>query len=276
MGKSIHHLKWIKIFFLQDVCRPIFCPVGEFLKGCQCEQPMKILSGMPVLLAVKISSSDQQLNGITQRKMLTLHAAIEESLYKMVDHASVEVFATFKQETDSKTYLISAVRVIPDAGYDTKLTVKPFLKYQRSNEKMFIQIKKTAFSIALTDRIKFWVDWVANTYKCKDHDEPDSVPTLLYLDEAIQATTKHKYYQVLSSLLYCLQVRLEWDEFEEIDGVISINRTSTAYLVYDYYKAATGNIQLCLDDYFPKRNKAGCPRKCVDSIVFLLVLIRFF
>ena len=226
---------------------------------------------MPVQLAVKISSGDQELNDITQNQMLSLHAAIEGGLRKIVDHASVEVFATFKQETDSKTYLISAVRVISDAGYDTKSTIKPFLKYQHSNEKAFVvQIKKHYYSIALTDRIKFWV---ATTYMCKDHDAPDGVPTLLYLDEALRQATKHKYYQALSSLLYCLQVRLEWDEFQENDGVVTINRTDPPYLIYDFYKAESGRVQVCVDDYFPKSNEAvDCPRKYIDSMVLLFVL----
>ena len=238
---------------------------------------MKNLSGMPVQLALKIASENQQMSDITEKQMLALHAAIEKRLFKIVRHASVEIFATFKQETDSNTYFISAIRLISNLGHDTKLTVKPFLKYQHTNEKLHIQIKNKPYSIELTDRVRFWVDHEAKTYICKDHDALDNISTLVYLDETLRRSSRHRYYQVLSPLLYCLQVKLEGYEFEESDGVVTINSTSPSIAVYNYYKVAPGQIRICVDDYFPKLNIAiGCARKFTESMVYVSVSVWCF
>ena len=71
----------------QDVCRALFCPVGEFLKEYQCEQPMKNFSGMPVHLGLKISPESNSVRDVTEKEMLSLHAAIEKRLHKIVRHA---------------------------------------------------------------------------------------------------------------------------------------------------------------------------------------------
>ena len=74
-----------------------------------------------------------------------------------------------------------------------------------------------------------------------------------------------------------MHVQLERDEFEENDGVVTINSTSLSLAVYDYYEVAPGQIRICVDDYFPKPNKAfGRARKLTESIGYEFALVWCF
>ena len=248
----------ITSILLQSMCRPLFCPVGEFLNGCRCQQPMKVLAGLPVQLTLKIVPETHPK--ISADFVLSrLHVAVKKSLNKVASHVSTDIIATYKQETMSKDYYITAVRIRSKFGHDTKLTMKPFLRYHDSGEKLYIQIMKVKHCLELTSSVRCWLDRVTGTYGCKDHSLPTKTPTLLYLDESLLPRGMLNLYQVLSPLIYCLQVELESEEFVQNDGIVTINITSPPLTVYDYYRVSrtmSAPIRICADVYLSNRNHA--------------------
>ena len=247
------------------------------MNECRCQQPMKILSGMLVQLGLRIVPEGQPKRDIADIEIRALHVAVKKGLYKLVPNVSVDIFATFKQETESNTYFIIAVRVSSKYGHDTKPTMRPFLRYLDSSEKLKIKIKKSQFSLELTLGVRFWMD--TGIYRCKDYGAVNNTQMLLYQNDTLGPQSQTAYYQVLSPLMYCLQVELVSGEFEEIDGVVTINNTSPPLSVNDYYRVSRETpapIRICADTYFQKINSAQRCAQEFSEAILLISLCRSF
>ena len=69
------------------------------------------------------------------------------------------ILATFKLETMTKDqYFVTAFRVQSNSGHDTKLTMKPFLRYRDTGDYLKIQAKKASYSMELAGRSRIWLD----------------------------------------------------------------------------------------------------------------------
>ena len=242
------------------------------MNKCQCQQPMKHFSGIPVQMFLKILPETPPIGDIG---LPLLHSAVKERLHAVVQNVAIAILATFKLETMAKDqYFVTAVRVQSNAGHDTKLTMKPFLRYRDTGDHLEIQTKKTSYSMELTGRSRIWLDTKTGDYRCKDFDAENSTATLLYLDRNVHPNNQN-FYQPLSPLMYCFQVELELHEFEDNDGAVTINMTYPPVTIYDFYrmsKETPSPIRICADLYFPERNVAHrCAQKFSEYIlVFLL------
>lgn len=249
------------------------------MNECRCQQPMKILSGMLVQLGLRIVPAGQPKRDLADIEIRALHVAVKKGLYKVVPNVSIDIFATFKQETESNAYFIIAVRVSSKYGHDTKPTMRPFLRYLDSSKKLNIKIKKLQFSLELTLGVRFWMDTATRIYRCKDYGEVNNTQTLLYQNHTLGPQLKPRYYQVLSPLMYCLQVELVSGEFEENDGVVTINNTSPPLSVNDYYRVSRETpapIRICADTYFQKINSAQRCAQEFSEAILLISLCRSF
>ena len=92
---------------------------------------------------------------MAEEQVDSLHMTIKKRLQQVSRQTTVEILATFKQETEFKKYYLSAVLVRSKLAHDTKLTMKPFLNYQVTGEKLAIRINKVEYSIQLTNRVRF-------------------------------------------------------------------------------------------------------------------------
>ena len=77
----------------------------------------------------------------------------------------------------------------------------------------------------------------------------------MYLNENLLKSTAFKLllridrYQILSPLLFCSQVQLDGNEFQENNGIIQVNTTSLKISVYDYIQIDDTHVRVCVDDY---------------------------
>ena len=133
--------------------------------------------------------------------------------------------------------------------------MRPFLRYLDSSKKLKIKIKKSQFTLELTLGVRFWMDTATRIYRCKDYGAVNNTQTLLYQNDTLGPQIKPAYYKVLSPLMYCLQVELVSGEFEENDGVVTINNTSPPLSVNDFYRVSReppAPIRICEDTYYQK------------------------
>ena len=234
---------------------------------------------MLVQLGLRLVPEGQPNRDIADIQIRGLHVAVKKGLYKIVPNVSINIFATFKQETETNAYFIIAVPVSSKYGHDTKSTMRPFLGYLDSSEKLKIKIKKSHFSLELTLGVRFWLDIASLIYRCKDYGAVNNTQTLLYQNDTLGAQNNPEYYQVLSPLMYCLQVELVSGEFEENDGVVTINNTSPPLSVNDYYrvsKETSAPIRICADTYFPKINSAQRCAQEFSEAILIISLCRSF
>ena len=251
------------------------------MNKCQCQQPMKHFSGMPVQLILKIFPETQPTDDTTDMTLSALHSAIKKRLHEVVKNVAIAILATFKLETMAKDqYFVTAIRVQSSFGHDTKMTMKPFLRYRDTADQLKIHTKKASYSMELTGRSRIWLDTRTGNYKCRDSDAENSTATLLYLDRNVHPNGQN-FYQPLSLLMYCLQVELKLHEFKENGGVVTINNTSPPVTIYDYYrisKETPSPIRICADLYLPKKNIAHRFAKKFSEFLMLYLLwnIPFF
>ena len=73
-------------FFFQNPCRPSYCPAREIRAGCRCIQPLRNLTGMPVVLR-QVSGVNRKLRLPSSRISLTMilffHLLIVEGSWKI-------------------------------------------------------------------------------------------------------------------------------------------------------------------------------------------------
>lgn len=71
----------------QHLCRPVFCPLGEFLKECHCVQPLKKLAGIPVVMKLKITSEQKNSFPTDEDRLKVFHQRLKK-LLKLLSNKS--------------------------------------------------------------------------------------------------------------------------------------------------------------------------------------------
>ena len=261
------------------LCRPLLCPVGELLIGCDCLQPIKNLSGMPVSLNLKIVPKSGNLFSPTNSQVRKFHTALKKMLQRTVSNVKVDIVVTFSTENDNSLYYLCIVVMQTKIGFDTKETMKmfiPFLDNPRSLE--FFSLKATYsvyFFTRAFSRYGFDIQTITDHSYAENENlyEGDNKQnlTLVYSNELFVGTTKR--IQVFSPLMYCKQVQLDEDEFIEEQGKISINTTSKIINVWDFYRVPPSQVRICVDKYLGHLDDSVATQEFVSKIVVMLCLL---
>ena len=261
----------------QGFCRPMFCPPGELLITCQCVQPFKAISGMPVLLKLKVTV-DQDDHLLSADVLLNrLYVAVTKFLQNTVSQITVRIAATLKPMTNETEYYLCLAIVTVDFGHDTKKTLKPFLRYLDSQRYEAITVKKVTFNVRLTHRIHVWIDKISGPGGFSGIDLQDHYDLKpVYLDEVfLRGSTSRGAYQIFSPLLYCTQVQLNGNESQEQNGILTINATLPNFSVWDYHRVSPREVRICIDEYIKVTSRA-MPQLKLHLLVVLVVCTNLY
>ena len=127
--------------------------------ACQCIQLLKNLTGMPVVIMVKVMAISDTTSPLTGTQFRKLHIVLQRALEAIAKHTTAEMVTTFQQENTTSQLYLFVVIITPDPDLDTKLTMKPFLRYLDTDDKLELNAGKLHFSATLTTKAMIWTAW---------------------------------------------------------------------------------------------------------------------
>ena len=266
-------------FLFQKVCRPLYCPAGEIQATCGCIQPFHNLTGMPVVLMAKVTSRQEGSDSpLTSGQLRKLHTSLKGALETTAANATVEIATTLKQENVTSLTYLCIIIVQSDPGVDTKLAMKPFLKYLDTDNVMKLAVGKLAFAASLTTKARLWteIDGNSGSFKaCCLGQTPNSlVQVFANKDTIISGNIGHGIYQPMSRLLYCKQLELDQSEqFMTNTGIVNVNVTEPMIAISDYYPVSQSRVRVCVDMYVPKalgKGKKSLGALCASSVELII------
>ena len=220
---------------------------------------------MPILLKLKVFPEPGKYFPTTDIQIQKLHRALKNTIKTTIEQITAEIIATFQQEKATTPYHLYVVIVRTKPGYDTKETLKPFLDYVENKRQLTVKSSETTFSVMLTNTVLFRIDQItgmdgnqAAVFRAMEIEDNNHPLTLTYTKPDIMTTSVgNGHYQEFSSLLYCVQVQLEENEFSEKDGLIVLNITTSSVSMLDYFRASTTQVRVCADQYLQQPNDLG-------------------
>ena len=247
----------------QNLCRPQYCSSGEIQASCHCIQPFTQLSGMPVALMVKVTSRKDGSDSLTSGQLRKLHTTLENSLEAIAVNTTAEIATTLYVQQENATSLtyLTIVIAYSDWGTDTKLAMRPFLRYLDTDEVLDLNIGKLHLSAILTTNARLWTefDGVRGTFKaCCLDQQPNQLVEVYANKDVVNSGNNIGYgiYQPMSRLLYCKQVELNQTEHCITDsGILYINATEPMIATSDYHSVSESQVRVCADVYVPKASR---------------------
>ena len=280
-----HTLSNTRYVSFQNECRPLFCPPGEFRGVCQCVKLMTNITGMRMFLRLKVEPQTGQALPSTEAKRRKMRIALRKNLTTTSKGNDVDIYAAFVNTNSTRPYHFVIATVTSTPGNDIKEATKPFLDYLDDSYFMEISFNKTKLMARLTNRVEFWyVQDGTNLFKAKEI-KGNLELTQIYLKESLRKPTsftwmlKQGIYQILSPVLFCSQVQLDDNEFEEKDGMIQVNTTAPTTPIYDYIRVDDNHVRVCVDDYLqqPTRVSSGTEQNLKTvALLCLSIICKYF
>ena len=269
------------ITFFKGECRPVFCPPGEILGTCRCMNLMSNITGMRVFLRLKVEPKAGQTLPSNEAKRRKMRIALRKLLKTTSKGNDAEILATFKNTNSDRPYYFVIATVTSTPGNDIKEATKPFLDYLDDSNPMEITFDKTTFMVRLTKEVRFKPEYNGTFFFTAEEKKGKSELAPQYLKESLQtSTTSRKIllseeYQLLSPLLFCLQVQLDGNEYQENDGMLRLNTTTLTRTVYDYIRVDDTHARVCLEEYLqvPMVSSGAGPNLLTISLLALRLLI---
>ena len=206
-------------------------------------------------LRLKVEPQAGQTLPSTEAKRRKMRIALRKILSTTSKGNDVDIYATFTSTNSSRPYHFVIATVTSTPGNDIKEATKPFLDYLDDSNFMEISFDKTKLMARLTNRVEFWyVQDGTNFFKAKEI-KGNLELTRIYLKESLRKPTsftwmlKEGIYQILSPVLFCSQVQLDGNEFQEKDGMIQVNTTALTTPIYDYIRIDDNHVRVCVEDY---------------------------
>ena len=278
-------LKIDSYILFQSDCRPLFCPPGEFLGVCQCVKLMTNITGMRMFLRLKVEPQAGQTLPSTEAKRRKMRIAMRKILTTTSKGNDVDIYATFTNTNITRPYHFVIATVTSTPGNDIKEATKPFLDYLVDANSMEISFDKTKLKARLTNRVEFWfVQDEINFFNAKEINGKSEL-TPIYLKNSLKKMTyytrvlKQGEYQILTPLLFCMQVQLDGNEFQEMEGIIQVNTTVASISIYDYIRVDDSHIRVCVEDYLqaPARVSSGTGQNLqAIAVLFLSIISKNF
>ena len=247
--------------------------------NCHCIQPFKMVLGMPVLLTIKVIPRAGQLETLTTGQITKYHNTLKKKLHAISENISVEPIGLLECKADAAEYYLSLVVVRSLPGHDTKEMIKPFLDYvDNKRRKIEMVIKQTTYSVRLTSRARLWTWYnpdnpLEHRVNFRDLESTVQNYTVLFETNDLAKAYRQKF-QVVSPLLYCMQIRLNNTEFEEMGGQLTTLRTPRKITLSYYHHTSLSTVQVCADEYMKKSDK-NVGMKVGHLKFYLYILLGF-
>ena len=213
---------------------------------------------MPVVLMARVTSRQEGSDSLASGQLRKLHTALKGALETIAANATVEIATTLKQENVTSLTYLSIMIVESDPGVDTKLAMKPFLKYLETDDVMKLAVGKLDFAAALTTKARLWIDQSSTPFRnfkaCCLEQKPNSLVQVFANKDTIKSgTIMNGIYQSMSRLLYCKQLELDQSEqFITNTGIVNVNVTEPMIAISDYYPVSQSRVRVCADMYVQK------------------------
>ena len=125
------------------------------MMGCHCVQLMKPLSGMPIVLTIKVIPQDGNLTALDDKQITKVHVSLRKQMHHISENISVDFLSMYEIKTELEDYFLSLVIVRSNPSHDTKDTMKPFLDYLDQN-RFKLANKPDSYYGKLTSRVRLW------------------------------------------------------------------------------------------------------------------------
>ena len=255
---------------------------------------MSNITGMQVFLRLKVEPQEGQTLPTSDVKRRKMRIALRKLLKTTSKGNDAEVLATFRNTDRDMPYYFVIATVTSAPGNDIKEATKPFLDYIDGSKAMEMSVDKTKLMVRLTKEVQFRGEKNGTFFfTAKEKLNGKSELTPQYLKESLRKPTRslnmliYGNYQLLSPLLFCKQVQLEGNEFQEDDGIIRVNTTASTLSVYDYIRVDDSHVRVCLEEYLQAPvvssgaglNLQSSSRLAIGIIyeyVFVYVLVRLY
>ncbi|MEW8548612.1 MAG: hypothetical protein AB2693_34355 [Candidatus Thiodiazotropha sp.] len=255
----------------QKGCRPLYCPPGSLYNGCQCSELLEVVSGMPVLLKLKVSPEPGSLYPSTDVQAAQFRRALVKAVQKSIGNVTGQILASFRQPNETNSYQLYVAVVSTDHGIDTKQSLKHLLDYLDTKLLFQVTSSKNKYSVRLSSKILLLSDKRRTSRFESALDLTDqSKLTLDYSSDYNEFI--FKIYQEFSPILFCKQVQLESSEFTETNGQIFVNTTSAVFPVYDICRIAEEQVRVCVDQYL-RTHMTSSGNTCGAMMIILLLAI---
>ena len=113
---------------------------------------------MPVVLMAKMTSRQNGSNSLTSDQLRKVHTALRRALDATAVNTTAEIATTLKQEIVSNLTYLCIVITRSDPGLDTKVAMRPFLRYLDTNEVMKLNVDNHDLSASLTTKARLWTE----------------------------------------------------------------------------------------------------------------------
>ena len=270
---------FLSLSLFQHLCRHVYCPAGDFMVNCHCIQPFKTVLGMPILLTIKVIPRAGQLETLTTSQITKYHNTLKKILHTISENISVEPIGLLECKADAAEYYLSLAVVRSLPGHDTKEMIKPFLDYlDNKQRKIEMVLKQTTYSVRLTSRVRLWAlynlgNGLEDRLNFRDLESTVQNYTVLFETNDLLKAYDQKF-QVVSPLLYCMQIRLNNTEFEETGGQLTTLHTSRKISLSYYHRTSPSTVQVCADEYMKKSDK-NVGMKVSHAKFYLFTLLGF-
>ena len=232
-------------------------------------------------LLMKVTSRQERPSSasLTTGQLRKLHTALKRALEAIAVNTTAEIATTLQQENATSLTYLSMVIAYSDSGMDTKLAMKPFLRYLDTDEVLELGIGKLDFLATLTTNARLWAEPVkgSNVYNikacCLDQKPNRLVQVYTNTDVTKAGGIKMGIYQPMSRLLYCKQLELgPSEQFIDDSGIVKINVTEPIFAISDYYPVSQSRVRVCTDMYVPKgKERKSVATFCTSSVELILL-----
>ena len=260
---------YFPILCFQKRCRRWYCSPGDMNTMCTCEPLPILLSGMPVIVKIKIrpaTSKPLKSSGAILRKM---RKQIENLFTTYYASFSAKTITTFKSN-QKNPYHIHVLEIKAKPGLDTKVELKEIVEIQDKVPIFEFEMGKTTLQAFVTDHVQIWIDHASRSILAKD------ILTLETLEQTfIDATFKlfRSPSQIMEAkkILYCRQAQLNSEEFSDVGGVVTLNVNPKAFIGLNYiYAGEYKKVRVCIEDYLPPAHASSAV--CKDKVMKLLLI----
>ena len=265
---------YFPILCFQKKCRRWYCSPGDMNTMCTCE-PLPIqLSGMPVIVKIKIrpaTSKPLKSSGAILRK---LRKQTENLFTTNYASFSTKTIATFKSNQNNQ-YHIYVLEIKAKPGLDTKVELKEIVEIQDKVPIFEFELGKTTLQAFVTDHVQIWIDHASRSILAKDILTLETLEQT-FIDATFKLARSPSQIMEAKKLLYCRQVQLNSEEFSDVGGVITLNVNPKAFIGLNYiYAGEYKKVRVCIEDYLPPAHasSAVCKDKVMQLLLITMVLL---
>ena len=215
---------------------------------------------MQVFLRLKVEPQKGLELPTSDTKRRKMRISLRKLLKTTSAGNDADILATFRNTDIDRPYYLVIATVTTTAGNDIKEATKPFLAHFDDLESMEISFDKTTYMVTLTSKVQFGVEsdennnmyFTAQEIKGKTELEAKYIKDSLRKPTFFMNSIRQGVYQLLTPILFCSQVQLDGNEFQEMNGVVQLNTTTLKDTIYDFIRIDDTHVRVCVDQYLQK------------------------